>query len=139
MKDRLDWDKYFLNVALQVAKRSTCPRLVVGTVVTKNNQIVGTGYNGAPSGLPHCTDVGCLIVNNRCVRVVHSEVNGVIQALSKGIGIDTLYCTHSPCLECAKIIINAQIKRVVYIKFYKSEEALDLLRLAKVSVEEMRP
>src|SRR6266702_1714065 len=100
-----------------VAKRSTCPRLAVGCVITMNNKIVTTGYNGAISGADHRTDVGCHIVDGHCIRVVHAEVNALYQL--KELSNDTvLYCTHRPCDYCELSIKRHRILRVVWDKDY---------------------
>ena len=105
-------------VALAVAQRVTCPRLQVGAVVVgPDNQIISTGYNGAPRGEPHCIDVGCEIEANHCIRVVHAEVNALLQAGPRAKGA-TLYCTHKPCARCTAIIKNAGIVRALYLQEY---------------------
>lgn len=110
---RLNEDEYFMNIARVVARRSTCPRASVGCVVVKNGIILSTGYNGSPHGKPHCTDVGCIVVNNHCIASIHSEVNALLHANTNVEG-STIYCTHLTCMECAKLIINSGVVRVVY-------------------------
>ena len=117
-------DRYFLNIAAIVATRSTCLHRKVGAVLVRDNQIIATGYNGAPSGEPHCAEAGCSkpehgIGMERC-RAVHAEVNAIIQAAIHGVSTDgaTLYCTHSPCAICSKILKNARITSVVYDEEY---------------------
>ena len=90
---RPDWDLYFIRIAKEVASRSTCPRAMVGAVIVKDNTIISTGYNGAPAGEPHCTDKGCIIENDHCVRVVHAEINALLYALKNGASVEgaTLY------------------------------------------------
>ncbi len=138
-------DEYFMEIASVVAKRSTCLRQHVGAVIVKDKRILATGYNGAPSGLPHCYDVGCLRdemsvpsgERQELCRGVHAEQNAIIQAAKFGISVDggTLYSTHCPCITCAKIIINAGIKRVVYGKEYADKRGLELLREAGIDVQ----
>ncbi len=138
-------DEYFMEIASVVAKRSTCLRQHVGAVIVKDKRILATGYNGAPSGMPHCEEVGCLRdkmavpsgERQELCRGVHAEQNAIIQAAKFGISVDggTLYSTHCPCITCAKIIINAGIKRVVYGKEYADKRGLELLREAGVEVE----
>ncbi|MBO8180000.1 MAG: cytidine/deoxycytidylate deaminase family protein [Archaeoglobus sp.] len=138
-------DEYFMEIASVVAKRSTCLRQHVGAVIVKDKRILATGYNGAPSGLPHCDEVGCLRdkmdvpsgERQELCRGVHAEQNAIIQAAKFGISVDggTLYSTHCPCITCAKIIINAGIKRVVYGKEYADKRGLELLREAGVEME----
>ncbi len=113
---RPSWDEYFMGITLEVARRSTCNRAQVGAIIVRDKRILTTGYNGSPTGLPHCTEAGCLIVNGHCVRTLHAEQNAIIQAALHGVSTDgaTIYVTHQPCLICAKMIINAGISRVVY-------------------------
>jgi len=113
---RPSWDHYFMEIARQVAQRSTCPRARVGAIIVRDRRILTTGYNGAPKGLPHCSETGCIIVDGHCVRAVHAEQNAIIQGAYHGVSVagGTIYVTHQPCQTCAKMIINAGLKRVVY-------------------------
>lgn len=90
---RPNWDLYFIHIAKEVASRSTCPRAAVGAVITIDNQIISTGYNGAPAGQPHCTDKGCIIVKDHCQRAIHAEINAIKQAVQRGLSVKgaTLY------------------------------------------------
>ena len=135
--DRLSIDEYFLEIASVVAKRATCLRNRVGAVIVRDKRIISTGYNGAPSNLEHCLDTGCIreqyniesgTHHEKC-RAVHAEQNAIIQAALHGVSTDnaTLYCTHQPCILCAKMIINANIKKVVYLSHYPDDEALNFL------------
>lgn len=140
--ERIGLDHYFMEIAEVVAKRSTCRRNNVGAVLVKDKHIVSTGYNGAPSGMKHCIDIGCLREQlnvpsgerHELCRGVHAEQNAVIQAALHGVNTDgtTLYCTHSPCSVCAKIIINAKIKKVVYKGEYPDERAKEYFEEAGV-------
>lgn len=134
--DRPSWDDYFMRITFQVAKRSTCPRAAVGTVIVRDKRILTTGYNGAPTGLPHCTDAGCLVVNGHCVRTLHAEQNAIIQGALHGVDVSgsTMYVTHQPCLVCAKMIINAGIERVVYAGQYPDRTARSFLDEAGVEL-----
>ena len=125
-----------MDIARQVAKRSTCPRAAVGSVIVKDRRILTTGYNGAPMGLPHCTEVGCLIVEGHCLRTLHAEQNAIIQAALHGVSVkdSTIYVTHQPCLNCAKMIINAGIVRVVYGGDYPDHQARVFLSEAGVAL-----
>jgi dCMP deaminase len=129
---RPSWDEYFMRIAHEVATRSTCPRLAVGAVVVRDKRILTTGYNGSPSGMPHCEDVGCLIriVDGRksCQRTLHAEQNAIIQAAYHGVSVrgSVLYCTHQPCLLCVKMIINAGIEEVRYSGGYPDPLAVEL-------------
>lgn len=97
---RFEWTAYFLNIAKAVALRSTCPRLQVGAVITYKNKIVTTGYNGAPSGEPHCTEVGCMIVDGHCKRTIHAEENALAQLGQRDGYPLKMYVTHKPCVIC---------------------------------------
>lgn len=130
-------DQYFLNLADVVATRGTCPRLKVGTVLVKDNMVISTGYNGAPRGLEHCDEVGCKIVNNHCVRAVHSEINSILQAAYHGTSTNgaILYTKYFPCENCTKAIINSGIEKVVFREFYKNTDqpfSKELFRKARV-------
>ena len=136
---RPSWDEYFLRITAEVAQRSTCTRAQVGAVVTKDKRILTTGYNGAPRGLPHCSEVGCLMVDNHCVRAIHAEQNALLQGAMYGVALagGTIYVTHQPCLTCAKLIINAGIVRVVFTKAYLDPIAEEFLREAGVELVRM--
>jgi len=138
---RPDWDSYFMEIAQVVSKRSTCLRRSVGAVLVKDKQILSTGYNGTPKGLPHCEEVGCLRQqlhvpsgqNHELCRGIHAEQNAVIQAAVHGSSTDgaTIYCTHQPCVVCTKILINAGIKRIVYANPYPDKLAEEMMHLDK--------
>lgn len=136
---RPSWDEYFINIAFTVAERSTCDRAHVGTVIVRDRRILTTGYNGAPAGLPHCDDVGHLMVDGHCVRTLHAEQNAIIQAALHGVNTaeSTIYVTHQPCLICAKMIINAGIRRVVYAGNYPDENSRIFLTEAGVQLEHL--
>ena len=133
---RPSWDQYFMSITAQVATRSTCDRAQVGAVIVKDRRILTTGYNGAPAGLPHCDDVGHLIVDGHCVRTLHAEQNAILQAALHGVSVQggTVYVTHQPCLTCAKMIINAGLVRVVYAGNYPDENARAFLSQAGVAL-----
>jgi dCMP deaminase len=133
---RPSWDDYFMQITFEVAKRSTCPRAAVGAVIVREKRILTTGYNGAPMGLPHCTEAGCLMVNDHCVRTLHAEQNAIIQGALHGVDVSgsTIYVTHQPCLVCAKMAINAGIKRIVYAGQYPDRIACDFLDEAGVEL-----
>lgn len=139
-RKRPNKDNYFLNLAELISARATCPRLRVGTVLVKDGMVISTGYNGAPRGLGHCNDVGCKVVNNHCVRTVHSELNAIIQAAYHGVSTkgSTLYTRYTLCENCTKATINAGIKRVVYRTIYKNIDqphTRSLFKKAKVKLE----
>ncbi len=133
-----------MELALVVAKRSTCLRQKVGAIIVKDKRILATGYNGAPSGMAHCLDIGCLREKMKIpsgerqelCRGLHAEQNAIIQAAKFGISIEgaTMYTTHCPCITCAKMIINAGINKVVYGKEYADKRGLDLLKEAGIEV-----
>ena len=143
-KNRIDLDHYFMKIAEVVKERSTCLRNHVGAVLVKDKHIISTGYNGAPSGLPHCSETGCLREQlnvpsgerHELCRGVHAEQNAIIQAALHGVSTEgaTLYCTHSPCSVCAKMIINAKIRKVVYKRGYPDKMAIDFLKQAGVEL-----
>lgn len=128
-----------MRIANEVALRSTCTRANVGAVVVKDKRILTTGYNGAPRGLPHCTDVGCLMVDGHCVRTIHAEQNALLQGAMHGVALQggTIYVTHQPCLTCAKMIINAGIVRVVFVQAYLDPIAEEFMREAGVALVRM--
>ena len=137
--ERPSWDEYFIELTNVVAKRSNCESRKVGAIITVDNQIIATGYNGAPKGLHHCIDAGgCLRKKNNIesgtrqevCRAVHAEQNAIISAAVRGVSIKngTLYTNTYPCSICARMIINAEIKRIVYDSDYSdplSKEMLD--------------
>ena len=128
-------DEVLMNMAREVARLSTCNRLKVGAILTKDYRVISTGYNGTPSGMPHCShSVG---ETGGCKDAVHAEANSIAFAArlgGSGTMDSTLYVTHSPCMECAKLIINAGISRVVYGEEYRLVEGLELLRDAGIWV-----
>lgn len=133
---RVAWDRYFMNLAVQAATRSTCPRKHVGAVIVRDKAVLATGYNGSIRGLPHCTDVGCLMENDHCVRTVHAEANAILQAARHGVRIEgaDIYVTASPCWECFKLIANAGIGRVLYGEFYRDERIREYAREAGIEL-----
>ncbi len=138
------WEEYFMDIAILVAKRSTCLRRAVGALIIKDKRILATGYNGAPSGIRHCSEVGCLreTMNiksgqrHELCRGIHAEQNAIIQAAYHGVPIKgaSLYCTNLPCSICTKMIINAGIKKIYYQEGYADELSRDMLAEAKIEV-----
>jgi dCMP deaminase len=143
---RPSWDEYFMEICRTVAKRATCDRGRSGCVITRDNQILVTGYVGSPAGLPHCDDVGHLFkklihedgtVTNHCMRTVHAEQNAICQAAKKGVSVNgaTLYCKMTPCRTCAMLIINCGITRVVCEKrYHDSADSLAMFKAAGVDI-----
>ncbi|RKX95711.1 MAG: cytidine deaminase [Spirochaetes bacterium] len=137
---RPDIDNYFMNIAVLVSSRATCLRRKVGAVIVKGKQIVSTGYNGAPQGLPHCLDIGCAREGipsgerTELCRGAHAEQNAINFAARFGISIEgaTVYSTHLPCSWCAKSIINSGIKRVVYLVDYPDQQSKEIMKNIKV-------
>ncbi|MBI5229224.1 dCMP deaminase family protein [Candidatus Micrarchaeota archaeon] len=149
-KPRVSWDEYFMKIAEIVSERTTCLRLRGGAVVVKDKRIIATGYNGSARGLPHCSQVGCLKdhlelkgiprgTGHESCRAIHAEENAILQCALHGISSDgaTMYATVSPCLACAKSIINAGIKRVVYRSDYDDDAAFALFKEAGVGIEKL--
>jgi len=146
--NRPTWDEYFLEVANLVAKRATCLRRRVGAVIVKDKRILATGYNGAPSGLKHCVDIGCLRQKlnipsgerHELCRALHAEQNALIQASLYGVSTQgsTLYATNQPCVICAKMLINAGIKDIVIAQGYPDKMAMEFLKSAKIKVRRIK-
>lgn len=147
MAERISYDQYFMEIAVTVSKRSTCDRKNVGAVITLNNTIVTTGYNGSPRGMPHCNDpgVGHELVDMggrmSCIRTVHGEANALAQAARIGAKVEggTCYTTASPCYECMKLLINAGIVRIVCKEFYfsrygMSDKMADFAKVANIDM-----
>ena len=142
---RPDSDEYFLKIALVVAERSTCRRHHIGAVAVKDKHILTTGYNGAPSGLKDCLELGCLRdemnipsgERHEICRGIHAEQNVIIQAALHGISLEgsTIYCTHTPCVLCAKMLVNAKIKRFVSFGRYNDNAFLDLFKEAGIEFD----
>jgi dCMP deaminase len=143
---RPSWDEYFMSIAREVGKRGTCGRGRNGCVIVRNKRIIATGYAGAPAGLPHCDEVGHLMRKTidengktieNCLRTTHAEQNAVAQAALHGISTEgsTLYIKFGPCLNCAKLLINAGVKRIVCEKKYQDGGiGYDFLKQAGVEV-----
>ncbi|MBU0709616.1 MAG: cytidine/deoxycytidylate deaminase family protein [Candidatus Omnitrophica bacterium] len=141
---RPSWDEYFLEMASLVAKRATCLRRRVGAVIVKDKRILATGYNGVPSGLKHCLDVGCIRKKlkipsgerHELCRALHAEQNALIQASLYGVSLkgSILYATNQPCVICAKMLINAGIKEIVAGSGYPDTMAKDFLKEAKIKL-----
>ena len=138
-----------MKIATVVAERSTCLRRRVGAVLVKDKRLLTTGYNGAPSGLQHCAESGCLRQlqgvppgqRHELCRGLHAEQNAIIQAALHGVSIRgaVLYCTHHPCSLCARMLINAGITRIVLVENYPDPLARDLFAEAGIYIETVRP
>jgi dCMP deaminase len=144
---RPDWDEYFMDIAALVARRSTCLRRSVGAVLVRDRRILATGYNGAPSGLRHCLEVGCMRAQmnipsgerHELCRGLHAEQNAIIQAALHGVSVkgSSLYCTNHPCIICAKMIINAGIVRIHFREGYMDRLAEEMLKDADIGVSQL--
>ncbi|MBN1157405.1 cytidine/deoxycytidylate deaminase family protein [Candidatus Woesearchaeota archaeon] len=134
-KKRASWQEYFMNIAKEVATRSTCDRKAVGAVIVRDKTILSTGYNGSVRGLPHCDEAGHMMENKHCVRTIHAEANAIVQAAKNGVAIDNgeIYITASPCWNCFKMIANAGIKKIYYGEFYRDERILETAQ--KIGIE----
>jgi dCMP deaminase len=141
---RPSWDEYFMGIAELAATRSTCLRRQVGAVIVKDKKILATGYNGAPSGLKHCLDIGCLREKmgipsgerHELCRATHAEQNAIVQAAMFGVSIQggSIYSTTHPCILCTKLIINAGIKKIVIKDSYPDPMSREMLKEAKVEI-----
>ncbi len=142
---RPDIDEYFLKIASVVAERSTCRRHHVGAVAVRNKHILATGYNGAPAGLRDCLELGCLRdelkipsgERQETCRGIHAEQNVIIQAGLHGVSLEgsTVYCTHTPCVLCAKMLVNARIERFVSFGRYNDSSFVELFKEAGIEVD----
>lgn len=139
---RPSWDEYFMDITRLVARRSTCLRRQVGAVLVKDKNILATGYNGTPSGITHCSETGCLREQlkvpsgerHELCRGLHAEQNAIIQAARHGVNITdaTLFCTNSPCIICTKMLINAGIRRIIYLEGYADKLSHEMLAEAGI-------
>ena len=140
--ERPSWDEYFMDITRLVARRSTCMRRQVGAILVKDKNILATGYNGTPTGITHCSVTGCLRdqlkvpsgERHELCRGLHAEQNAIIQAARHGVNIDnaTLFCTNSPCIICTKMLINAGIRRVIYLEGYADQLSHEMLAEAGI-------
>ena len=146
---RPSWQTYFMDITNLVAKRSTCRRRSVGAVLVKDKRVLATGYNGAPSGIAHCLDIGCLREQmdiasgerHELCRGIHAEQNAIIQAALHGVSIkdSTLYCTNLPCSICAKMIVNAGIRKIYYQSGYADAMSKEMLAAAAIKTVQFTP
>ncbi len=146
--ERPSWETYFMEITTLVAKRSTCRRRAVGAIIVKDKRILSTGYNGAPTGLSHCIDIGCMREElniasgerHELCRGIHAEQNAIIQAACHGVSIQgaTLFCTNLPCAICAKMIINAGIQTIYYQAGYADTISQQLFKEASIQVIELK-
>ncbi|MBT3590339.1 MAG: dCMP deaminase family protein [Candidatus Marinimicrobia bacterium] len=138
-KNRASWEQYFMNIATEVATRSTCDRKHVGAVIVREKTILSTGYNGSIKGLPHCDEVGHEMVDDHCVRTTHAEANAIVQAAKNGVSINgsEIYVTASPCYNCFKLIANSGIKTIYFDEFYRDERIINHAKESGVELVEI--
>jgi len=143
--NRPDWDEYFLKVVSVVAERSTCRRHNMGAIAVRDKHILSTGYNGAPAGLKDCLELGCLRdelgipsgTRQEICRAIHAEQNVIVQAALHGVSLEgaTIYCTHTPCVLCAKMLVNSRIKRFVSFREYADGSFKEMFKEAGIAYE----
>ncbi|MCK8617816.1 cytidine/deoxycytidylate deaminase family protein [Fructobacillus sp. M158] len=126
---RISWDQYFIAQSAILSTRSTCTRRHVGAILVKDHRIIASGYNGAVSGTPHCTEVGDYIVDGHCIRAVHAEQNALMQAASMGIPVEgsSLYVTDVPCVFCTKLLLQAGIQKIHFMRDYRNDDFAEKL------------
>ncbi|MGH7250159.1 MAG: deoxycytidylate deaminase, partial [Minisyncoccia bacterium] len=141
------WDEYFLQMSELVSSRGTCDRAYVGAVIVKGRRLLATGYNGAPMGLPHCSEVGHEmhrvvgedgIISEHCIRTTHAEMNAIANAARFGVSIEeaTMYCTYTPCYACAKVLINSGVQRFVAMNdYHASSRTKEVFKEAGLKLE----
>ena len=147
MSERLSWDEYFMMIASDVSTRTTCLRRSVGAVIVKEKMILATGYNGAPTGISHCTNETCLRTKfnvpsgerHELCRGLHAEQNAIIQAAYHGVSIknSVIYVTHQPCSICTKMLINSGIKKFTYRSPYVDKLAIEMVEEAGIEIKIM--
>ena len=132
---RVSWEQYFMNIAKEVATRSTCDRKHVGAVIVRDRTILSTGYNGSIRGMPHCDEQGHMMENGHCVATIHAEANAVLQAAKNGTRIEwgEIFITASPCWICFKMLANTGIKKICYGEFYRDQKIFDVAK--KIGIE----
>lgn len=145
MHERPSYDEYFMEMAHVVSKRSTCLRRKVGAILVKDKHILSTGYNGAPKGLKHCSEVGCLREKldipsgerHELCRGLHAEQNAIIQSAVFGVSIkdSTLYCTNTPCIVCVKMLINAGVREIIFSGDYPDDLAKKMLSESNIDIK----
>lgn len=141
MPARSTWDRYFMDIAAQVATRATCDRKHVGALLVRDKTILSTGYNGSIRGLPHCDEVGHMMENSHCVATVHAEANAIIQAAKNGVGIDkaTLYTTASPCWPCFQLIANSGCSKIIFGEFYRDPRVFEYAEKLGIELVGLEP
>lgn len=138
---RMPWDQYFMAQAVLSSLRSTCPRATVGAAIVRDRRVIASGYNGSVSGDGHCIDVGCYLVDGHCLRTIHAEMNAILQCAKFGAATEgaAIYVTHFPCLQCTKMLIQAGIKTINYLKDYHDDEyAQNLIKKSGVALNQIQ-
>lgn len=137
---RIPWDQYFMLQAVLLSLRSTCNRLAVGAILVRDQRIIAGGYNGSVAGDKHCIDDGCYMVDGHCLRTIHAEMNAILQCAKFGIPTEDaeIYVTDFPCLQCTKMLLQAGIKKIHYLRNYHNDPyAVSLLKLKNVTVSQV--
>ncbi|MFC6163254.1 ComE operon protein 2 [Lactiplantibacillus dongliensis] len=141
MKDqRIPWDQYFMMQAVLLSTRSTCERLSVGATIVRDKRIIAGGYNGSVSGDVHCIDEGCYLVDGHCMRTIHAEMNAILQCAKFGAATDgaEIYVTDFPCLQCTKMLLQAGITKIHYLRNYHNDDyAMALIKRKKVALQQV--
>ncbi|WP_353990249.1 ComE operon protein 2 [Pediococcus argentinicus] len=140
MDQRINWDQYFMTQATLLSLRSTCTRLSVGAVIVRDKRVIAGGYNGSVAGDVHCIDEECYLVDGHCVRTIHAEMNAILQCAKFGVATDgaEIYVTDFPCLQCTKMILQAGITKINYLRNYHNDEyAVQLLDRMKIEVKQI--
>ncbi|WP_338209502.1 ComE operon protein 2 [Lactiplantibacillus paraxiangfangensis] len=142
MKDqRIPWDQYFMMQAVLLSTRSTCERLSVGATIVRDKRIIAGGYNGSVSGDVHCIDEGCYLVDGHCVRTIHAEMNAILQCAKFGAATDgaEIYVTDFPCLQCTKMLLQAGIQKIHYLRNYHNDDyAMSLIKRKNVALQQVK-
>ncbi|MGX6969763.1 ComE operon protein 2 [Vagococcus bubulae] len=139
-RERIPWDQYFMAQSMLLSLRSTCTRLSVGATIVRDRRIIAGGYNGSVTGDVHCIDEGCYLVDGHCVRTIHAEMNAILQCAKFGVETDgaEIYVTHFPCLQCTKMILQAGIKTIHYLKDYRNDDyAIKLIKQAGATIDKV--
>jgi len=141
MRDqRIPWDQYFMMQAVLLSTRSTCERLSVGATIVRDKRIIAGGYNGSVSGDVHCIDEGCYLVDGHCMRTIHAEMNAILQCAKFGAATDgaEIYVTDFPCLQCTKMLLQAGITKIHYLRNYHNDDyAMALIKRKKVALQQV--
>lgn len=136
LDERLDWNDYFMALALLISSRSPSKRLKVGSIIVKDNRVISSGYNGFPSGCPHES----IVRDGHEINTIHSEQNSISDAAKRGVAIEnsTIYITHFPCIHCTKYIISSGIKKIIYLEEYRNDPiVLELCKQSNIEITKL--